>query len=215
MKLLTWLDVRRQIRKQTNFGQKLPDNIRKISCYSDAIEVYIPKQNSLREAEDHIKKWFGNWYQEEERVIKLDVGDADLPIEFLVEESFIDERLDKLKPFWTEIVYANKNDNECTLLDLPKPLDDTSPQLVAFYSFKGGVGRTLHLIAHVIALLEKSKELNKSVNILVIDADLEAPGITYWQRIENNTATLSFIDFLEVYNSSSVTSNESIEFWLS
>ncbi|MEC4804873.1 MAG: ParA family protein [Jaaginema sp. PMC 1080.18] len=211
MKLLTWLDVRRHIRKQTSFGHTMPSGIIRIGCYSDALEVYISNQESEPTAENHIKQWFGSWYQEDAKVIKLDVGNADLPVEFLVEE-FSNETSNCVKPFWAEIAYADENDNESPLLKLPKPYSKNDPQLVAFYSFKGGVGRTLHLVTHVLALIEKAKESNKSINILVIDADLEAPGITYWQRLENNRATISFLDFLEVYNSASVNIEESLAF---
>src|SRR5262249_18689815 len=44
-------------------------------------------------------------------------------------------------------------------------------QIVSFYSFKGGVGRSMAL-ANIAALLSKSGE-----RVLVIDWDLEAPGL--------------------------------------
>ncbi|MEY4905087.1 MAG: hypothetical protein RLZZ292_2902 [Bacteroidota bacterium] len=57
-----------------------------------------------------------------------------------------------------------------------------TPTLFAFHSFKGGVGRTLHSIAFALQLAEKSK-------VLLIDADFEAPGITW--LIENREIALS------------------------
>ena len=39
---------------------------------------------------------------------------------------------------------------------------------------------------------------------LVVDADLEAPGLTYWNRSEKQQPTVSFINFLEAYHASSL-----------
>lgn len=61
----------------------------------------------------------------------------------------------------------------------------TNPTFFAFHSFKGGVGRTLHSIAFALQLAEKGK-------VLLIDADFEAPGITW--LIENREIALA--DFL-------------------
>jgi len=76
-----------------------------------------------------------------------------------------------------------------------KPIRRNKSQ-VAFYSFKGGVGRTLHLAAHLFALLDRARELDTGITVLVIDADLEAPGLTYWNANEKQQPTVSFIDFL-------------------
>ena len=34
------------------------------------------------------KEWFGDWYQEEQFIIQLDIGDSTLPVEFSVEDNF-------------------------------------------------------------------------------------------------------------------------------
>lgn len=46
------------------------------------------------------------------------------------------------------------------------------PQIFAFYSFKGGVGRTMALLNLAYALVAKGR------NVLVLDMDLEAPGLS-------------------------------------
>lgn len=59
----------------------------------------------------------------------------------------------------------------------------------AFHSFKGGVGRTLHAIALANAIAAKNKK------VLIIDGDLEAPGITF--LIENYlNCDISYFDLL-------------------
>jgi len=50
-----------------------------------------------------------------------------------------------------------------------------SPPVVTFYSFKGGVGRTAALANVAIALARDRKQ-----TVLVIDMDMDAPGLTMW-----------------------------------
>jgi cellulose biosynthesis protein BcsQ len=71
----------------------------------------------------------------------------------------------------------------------------SSPKVIAFYSFKGGAGRTLHLASYLFALLDASKEVEKKVTILVVDADLEAPGLTYWDKAENQQLRRDFLRY--------------------
>jgi len=84
-------------------------------------------------------------------------------------------------------------------IQFPPPFPDDI-LMIAFHSFKGGVGRTSHLVAYLFALLEQAKTIHHDTNILVIDADLEAPGLTYWHREEKLQPTVSIIDFLEAYH---------------
>jgi cellulose biosynthesis protein BcsQ len=52
----------------------------------------------------------------------------------------------------------------------PWPLTQDTPPIVAFYSFKGGVGRTTALVSAALQLARAGKR------VCVIDLDLEAPG---------------------------------------
>ncbi len=67
-------------------------------------------------------------------------------------------------------------------------------QVITFYSYKGGVGRTMAL-ANIAVLLAKW-----DYNVLVIDWDLEAPGIEYFFKdfasIHNITNSAGLIDLL-------------------
>jgi hypothetical protein len=216
MRLLTWLDVRRVIRRKTNYGSHLPEGIVRINSFSDAIEIGISSEAQLGNAKETLKEWFGDWYQEEDDLIQLDLGEGSLPVEFIHEEEKGDTDI-PIRPFWEEVAYLQNNDESETEvqknLNIPEAYPSTSPQLVAFYSFKGGVGRTLHLAAHLFALLERARELNQAKTFLVIDADLEAPGLTYWNRSEKQQPTVSFINFLEAYHSSSLEPEQVLSFF--
>jgi hypothetical protein len=194
-RILTWLDVKRIIQKETLNGKRLPERVLKIECFSDALEVSISKKEEVSYIDTALKKWFGDWYKEKEHVIEFDFFDTKLPVEFIYETEKIQSHI-PLRPFWEEIVYAD------THTALPEKFPDEQPTIVSFYSFKGGVGRTLHLAAFLFALLEQAKEAKTPVTVLVIDADLEAPGLTYWNRKESQQPTVSFLYFLELYQCS-------------
>src|ERR1041385_6575180 len=57
-------------------------------------------------------------------------------------------------------------------------------QILTFYSYKGGVGRSMGL-ANVATLLAKWKR-----KVLVVDWDLEAPGIESYFEKQTDLATL-------------------------
>lgn len=206
LRLLTWLDVRRTICRKTHYGSKLPDGVLRIRCFSDALEIGLKNDQSIENATYSLKEWFGDWYQEDQSLIQLDLGDATLPVEFILgeEPSTIDI---SIRPFWEEIAYIENDSETETVIQRQVQLPDAyteKPNLIAFYSFKGGVGRTLNLAAHLFAVLDRAKELDLSINVLVIDADLEAPGLTYWNRSEKQQPSVSLIDFLEVYHYSPI-----------
>lgn len=214
LKFWTWLDIRRLILKKTASGNQLPEGITKIDCFSDALEISVASYEDRAKAENILKEWFNDWYQNERSLIQLDLGNTVLPVEFLIEASANSESSGIIHPFWEEVVYTNKNPeeeiNSLKNLHLPEPYT-TSPEVLAFYSFKGGVGRTTHLAAYLFALLERSRKLEKPITVLVIDADLEAPGLTYWDRTEKQQPAVSFIDFLEVFHYSPLPIEQTLE----
>jgi hypothetical protein len=206
LRLFTWLDVRRTISRKTNYGSKLPDGVVRIRCFSDALEIGLTSEENKINAKKNLNEWFGEWYQEDDSFIQLDLGDATLPVEFIPgeEASTIDI---SVRPFWEEIAYIEGDLETGNVtakpVKLPEPYTE-KPNLIAFYSFKGGVGRTVNLAAHYFVLLDRAKELDQPITVLVIDADLEAPGLTYWSRLEKQQPAVSFIDFLEVYQYSPI-----------
>jgi MinD-like ATPase involved in chromosome partitioning or flagellar assembly len=62
-----------------------------------------------------------------------------------------------------------------------------------FYSFKGGVGRTLALV-NVAAELAKTGR-----NVLVVDFDLEAPGVDTFQELKGPADQKGIVDFVNDY----------------
>ncbi|TQM73425.1 KGGVGR-motif variant AAA ATPase [Thermopolyspora flexuosa] len=69
-------------------------------------------------------------------------------------------------------------------------------RMAAFHSYKGGVGRTLHAIALADAVARKGGR------VLLIDADLEAPGITWMLTGHGKRVDFSYEDFLALLHAS-------------
>ena len=65
--------------------------------------------------------------------------------------------------------------------------------IVTFYSFKGGVGRTMTLVNVALDLVRRGRR------VLIVDFDLEAPGLDTFQQIQPATATRGLIDFIRAY----------------
>ncbi|MER6197717.1 AAA family ATPase [Streptomyces sp. NPDC001586] len=72
--------------------------------------------------------------------------------------------------------------------DAPTFADDV--QLMAFHSFKGGVGRTVHAVAVADRLARSGGK------VLLIDADLEAPGITWMHKEQGGQCDFTYEDFI-------------------
>ncbi|HIK09041.1 MAG TPA: AAA family ATPase [Oscillatoriaceae cyanobacterium M33_DOE_052] len=93
-------------------------------------------------------------------------------------------------PLWSDILMAPEPDQ-------PALVDENSsakrPLIVTFYSFKGGVGRStaLGLVAGILA--------TRNRRVVMVDLDLEAPGISILFRSEtenSNVAPYGVLDYL-------------------
>jgi len=71
-----------------------------------------------------------------------------------------------------------------------------APKLAAFCSFKGGVGRTTVLLATLGALLERKAP----AKVLVVDADIEAPGLTV--QVPGSSDRFTLLDYLALVHDS-------------
>ncbi len=70
--------------------------------------------------------------------------------------------------------------------------------MLAFYSFKGGVGRTVQVVAALKSILLDNG--SDKPQVLLVDADIEAPGLTWWATDKGEIPELSFLDFLALAN---------------
>lgn len=183
--LLTWLDVERVFKKHTSHGTRLPAGISGVRCYATGAELdYQDDKNAARQ---WLAKIFGSNFDSDRSIVRLGFGGHEYPIQM--------EQTDEAPagvsgyPLWADIAYLS-GDAPATA---PTAWKD-GPRISAFHSFKGGVGRTTALANYVAAALDAKK--GESVRILIVDADFEAPGISFWLD-DANKPKVSFAQFME------------------
>ncbi len=191
-KLFTWLDAEFIILCK-KAGGVWPHGVTAISIYPDEIKIQIQNQDVQKIASESLREWFGGKYSEQEGKLYLESpfnGDKRfLTVLFETDTDGESFSSDTLKPSFASFsIYPEKPDLKGP--DFDKIGD--FPSVWAFYSFKGGVGRTIHLISLVKALSEQ----NPPKTVLVVDADLEAPGLTWWAKEQMGTSEICLLDFL-------------------
>jgi len=170
---------------------KWPRHWAAIEVYSSELVIYTKGDESPDDTSaDFFSRTFNSSYDREENVIRLMHHDID--IIFNVDSD--DESQQKQKPlplFSTALSYtADFKEEMDDLPDLPIPI-------IAFHSYKGGVGRTLSALA-LVRELSKGKE--NQLKSLLIDADIEAPGLTWMNSNSSSQISpkLSYLDILTI-----------------
>lgn len=196
--LLTWLDVERALKEKTLLWQQLPSGICSIDCYADGMVIAHTTQTSKELIHQWLEEIFGNSFTPSNGIL-LRIGDTPYPIELAEEEDGNSVEKNISYPLWKEVAYLpaplldNSDPPQLPSLTPPKRWEN-GPHLVSFHSFKGGVGRTTTMMTFAAACLDSSR--NKSNKILIVDADLEAPGVGFWLN-DSNRPNVSFLQFLE------------------
>lgn len=199
-RLFTWLDVESVVLK-ARYAGKWPRGLR-YRVYSDALEVTISRAGSKEAAEAALEDWFGSRYDRSRCAVLLESEPGRqrvLPVLFeQAEPGMVEMGRDSggdgppLRPTFNRIILYPLPD-DTRPIRVPPPFPDGTPPVVAFYSYKGGVGRTTHLLALVKALSERSRSRPR---LLIVDADVEAPGLTWWVRSASGPSDVSFLDLL-------------------
>ena len=92
-------------------------------------------------------------------------------------------------PNWSIIErHASKSSWTSRLTGPPWPLHERTPSIVAFYSHKGGVGRTTALCGTAVNLARAGKK------VVMLDLDLEAPGLG--SLIDTDSTEFGVVDYL-------------------
>ncbi|MFI7345053.1 KGGVGR-motif variant AAA ATPase [Streptomyces sp. NPDC049936] len=145
---------------------------------------------------DDVRKWLDRAFgagsvtgAPEEPVLALDrpggLGTEGIPV---VLEKAQDKTADRRVPR-----LAERRTTAELALALSRPQSDTfagDVQVIAFHSFKGGVGRTVHAVALADQLSRTGSR------VLLIDGDLEAPGITWMHQAQGGTCDIAYEDVL-------------------
>ena len=123
--------------------------------------------------------WSDKWSSPAERAVYREAWKHALTIETGPPEiKILDRRISKSS--WFNPVLGE-----------PWPLNEHTPPILSFYSFKGGVGRTTALASLAIQLARSGKK------VAAIDLDLEAPGLSsLLPGAEGRVAEYGVIDYL-------------------
>lgn len=177
----TWSDV------QSCINSESPAIWQAIEDGASGIFIYGEDQDAIQ---TELSRQLGAAYDQQENIITL-MGTStisrQLPVEILPAEDAPDLPQPQKRPLWSSGTIGRE--------DAPEPEKD-GPKIAAFFSFKGGVGRTTACFATAIRLLSATP----AAKVLYVDADLEAPGITWMTEDapEGNdwSKTLSWVDAL-------------------
>lgn len=186
MTLYTWKDVERKLLLERD---KWLDVIVDVEIYTDEAVIHLKQKEMEETASKILKDMLGKTYDSGRQRILLDLEGESLSVVFMIDEGV--ERESVTIPLFRNVLYQNTAYySELIEKDLP------GVPVIAFHSYKGGVGRTLSLLAFVKAWSEL-KDLKNPQKLLIVDADIEAPGIT-WLTMGQEEAAFSFLDLLEV-----------------
>ena len=186
MLLYTWKDVERQIiRNKDKWGSVISD----VEVYADEIIVCVNEKKTQKEAVLILDEILDKKYDNIRQMVLLDLKDEFLNVVF--ESGEAREKISAATPLFRNVLYQ-KSAYYSELIEKELP----GVPVIAFHSYKGGVGRTLSLLAFAKAW-SSLNDVKNSRRLLIVDADIEAPGIT-WLAMEQEEASFSFLDLLEV-----------------
>lgn len=191
--LYSWLDVEQALRDRQAAGQ-WSEGLAGASAYHDGLVLRVTDERARVQVEQKLSQWFGARYQQGQLVLE---SLPDQPRLFPVSFEVTGETAPPLPVFIPSFQRVTSLPPTLPPGAWPPPLPKGSPPLMAFYSFKGGVGRTSHLLGLTRAISERPGPA-RPPRLLLVDADLEAPGISSLMRAEKDFGlpTFSLIDFL-------------------
>ncbi len=181
MRFFTWKDIERYCLKKRNQWEGSIDSI---EVYPDEMIVYAKEDVSDSQILDILGDIFPGNINSADSIINLDREGEYLHISF---EREYDVWKKMTKPLFEKVIYSESAYPSGALKELACPV-------VAFHSYKGGVGRTLSLLAFAGAWTNVHKNDEKN-RLLIIDSDLEAPGLT-WIQGGGNEDDFSYLDLL-------------------
>ncbi|MBD2295854.1 ParA family protein [Anabaena sphaerica FACHB-251] len=194
IRLYTWVDVE-EVLLRIQEKSDLPNWLVSVQAYWDSLTIGIRPGT-----QDDAKSWLKNVYdnrfridEEDDRVDGLIILES-LPnkpqiLPVIFEETEEAHRIPRLTPSLARpgIIIPNRHVSD---RELPPSFDPDFPPIVAFHSFKGGVGRTTNAIAFAQALIDGN------YRVLLVDGDLEAPGISWLLEQRLPSPPVSFADLI-------------------
>jgi len=184
--LITWRDVEARIRSG---GPSTAWRAQEVDLFG--VRLYTDKPEEARE---ELSARVGSAFDPDDLTINLLPGGAPrlLPVEILGAADAPPPPVEVARPLWSSV-----------RLETRPELQTGQHTIAAFFSFKGGVGRTTSCFATLLRLLDRKQP----ARVLYVDADVEAPGLT-WQVPSQER--LSWVDALALLHDSNDWRSESL-----
>ena len=206
--LFTWVDIDQHFAALATRGQ-WPDWLREVDAYWDSVEFTVATGTDP----DSLWSWLADRLgpltvdPERQAVLLESTGDEGRPLDVRLrfDEGWVDATR---QPRWNEprVVRGLAG-------SLPAPKDEAFPhgvRICAFHSFKGGVGRTLHCVALACELAGRATDQPTGKRVLLVDADMEAPGISWMVASGGSRLDFAFDDFVALLHGSTGDDDEAI-----
>ncbi|SEC70347.1 CobQ/CobB/MinD/ParA nucleotide binding domain-containing protein [Streptomyces sp. 2131.1] len=196
-KLFTWVDIDSRLAEAAVDGL-WPQWLLEVDAWWDALELTVRPSTGNGAVRDWLDDQFGlGSTAESERglTLALDRPAAHHPLSLpvrLVEAN--DSGAAPRRPRLSERRVTSALGEPLQRPGSAQFADDK--QLIAFHSFKGGVGRTLHAVSLADLLASQGR------HVLLVDADLEAPGITWMYEAQGGRCDIAYEDVLALLHGS-------------
>ncbi len=157
----------------------------------DGLDVRVRDKQAAKTTRAALREWFGDRFDGQRSIIYLTAvaGSERHYAVHIVVTGETEVVRPRFRPTFSQV--ALMPERLGAEWSWPEPFPFGTPPIIAFQSFKGGVGRTVHLLGLGAALSRRGQR------VLLVDADLEAPGITWLARNDElGEPAISFVDFL-------------------
>jgi len=191
IRLFTWVDVEDTL-LHVRENQGWPEWLKSAQAYWDQLTLEIAPEKRA-EAVDWLADTFDPRFvknMDNPSILMESLDDFPRHLEIQIEES-------EDEPFQRRFVPSLSRPSTltpCKLQAEPESFPEDYPPVIALHSFKGGVGRTVHAVAIARAMADATPQKP----VLLIDGDLEAPGITWLLKERLPNPPISFVDFLSL-----------------
>lgn len=185
--LFTWLDVEEVLFRSSQEG-RWPTSLFKARTFWDSLSLSIKPG-----VDEEILNWlsieFEPRFDRDKREIVLESYDNHRSLSVYLEPTDDDPSSAPFIPSFSRPAVLRRHG----LDNFPQPGEQVHPPVVAFHSFKGGVGRTVHALTLALALAKE-----RMAKVLLIDGDLEAPGLSWLFFKRMPKPPVSYMDLLSL-----------------
>lgn len=189
--LFTWVDVDERLSAEAEAGA-WPVWLLEADAWWDGLELTVLAGTEESDVRQWLDQVFGTGSalgELGEPVLALDrpasVEPAGLPVTLVPDSEYVPSRRDPR--LMERRITADLADF------MERPAQDSfvsDVQMLAFHSFKGGAGRTVHAVALADELARRGHR------VLLVDGDLEAPGVTWMYQAQGGVCDIAYEDVL-------------------